>query len=541
MDGIINVKVGGNYLSKDNKNAGVRGEANVTSLRITFDESWDNYAKTVTFLDAHGNNPVKRIESVDLIKDISKDRRTYITPIPKEPLAIAGEMTFVIDGYIDGKRKRSMSDKLVVKDAPNPDNAGEPTDPTPTQAEQLQKQIDSIIAYIHDASKAKEYVENMSVSAETLETDVQAFIEKTIQDDVVNLHFGLPKGKKGDTGDSGVYVGTTEPQDGNVRVWIDNSTPLDETEVERILEVLRLTDEEVEVDLGGYVRDEELTETLQNRDEELAETLQNYVEKEALSDYIREDRGGITLYDGTKTIVLNEKQRFTIPSGINVLSYEINSSGLVNELFYINSGIPIILAGMIDLETMEFSYWHSYDLSPVEEYAKEMAVAETADCGDPIDTLDYGTFLVAVTLTGSSEGSRQYYLIDMESYEWTVFPMRTTDGKYSHSVKVFGDSVFATYKGSTGGSGFTEVQKVNCDTYTYDDTYSNYIGSQETIWSCAVNGREIYYYDNFTYAKSCRFFCTAFCSCKPANSDKRDAIMVNPHTIRVGKLGTNPV
>ena len=179
MDRIINVKVGGNHLSKDSKNAGVRGEANVTKLRITFDEGWDGYAKTVTFFDAHGNNPVKRIQGVDLIEDIINDTRTYVTPIPQEPLAIAGELTFVIDGYLDGKRQRSLSDKLVVKDAPDTDNVGEPTDPTPSQAEQLQSQIDTVINTIQNAAqsateakesadKAKEY------EGEALECSVRA-------------------------------------------------------------------------------------------------------------------------------------------------------------------------------------------------------------------------------------------------------------------------------------------------------------------------------------------------------------------------------
>ena len=123
MDRIINVKVGGNYLSKDNKNGGVRGEGNVTYLRITFDEGWEGYAKTVTFLDAHGNNPVKRVQGVDLIEDIINDTKIYITPIPPEPLAIAGEMTFIIDGYSVGKWQRSISSKLEVKDAPDSDYA----------------------------------------------------------------------------------------------------------------------------------------------------------------------------------------------------------------------------------------------------------------------------------------------------------------------------------------------------------------------------------------------------------------------------------
>lgn len=156
MDRIINVKVGGNYISKDNKNAGVKGEGNVTSLRITFDEGWRYYAKTVTFFDALGGNPVKRMETVDLIEDITTDALTYITPIPPEPLAIAGEMTFVIDGYLDGKRQRSIADKLVVKDAPIADTAGEPTDPTPTEPEQWQAQVDKIIDDIQQAAIARD-------------------------------------------------------------------------------------------------------------------------------------------------------------------------------------------------------------------------------------------------------------------------------------------------------------------------------------------------------------------------------------------------
>ena len=37
------------------------------------------------------------------------------------------------------------------------------------------------------------------------------------------FNFGIPKGDKGDTGDSGVYYGTTTPTDPDVTVWIDPS------------------------------------------------------------------------------------------------------------------------------------------------------------------------------------------------------------------------------------------------------------------------------------------------------------------------------
>lgn len=156
MDRIIEVKVNGNYLFKDNKNAGVQYEANVTSLRIEFDAGWDGYAKKVTFWDAVGGNPVERTLTTDLLEDITRSTRIYLCPIPGEPLLIAGNMTFVIDGYVDGKRQRSISDKLRVKEAPFQETAGEPADPTPTQAEQLQAEIDRIQSTIQNAAQSAE-------------------------------------------------------------------------------------------------------------------------------------------------------------------------------------------------------------------------------------------------------------------------------------------------------------------------------------------------------------------------------------------------
>ena len=153
----------GAHLTKDNRNAGVQHEGNVTFLRIDFDEGWDGYAKTVTFWDALMDNPVKRILTVDLLEDIQASTRIYLAPIPGEAMGEAGDMTFIIDGYVDGKRKRSISDTLFVHPAPFEEEAGEPVDPTPSQAEQLQKQIDEIIDTIQDAvdaeSEALQYAE----------------------------------------------------------------------------------------------------------------------------------------------------------------------------------------------------------------------------------------------------------------------------------------------------------------------------------------------------------------------------------------------
>ena len=273
IDKIINVKVRGDHLTKDSRNAGVQHEANVTYLRIDFDEGWDPYAKTVTFWDALMGNPTKLVLTTDKLEDIHVSHRVYLVPIPGEALGEPGDMTFVVDGWTDGKRKRSLADTLWVKEAPFEEEAGEPTDPTPSQAEQMQVQLDLIISDIQKAEiaaleafssaeyarnqadsatssaqfaqemadysyrvkeeavaaqgaalaaqvaaeaakagaetaevgakKAQSAIENMSVTAGTLEAGQPASVEKTISGGVVHLKINVPQGEKGDKGEKG--------------------------------------------------------------------------------------------------------------------------------------------------------------------------------------------------------------------------------------------------------------------------------------------------------------------------------------------------
>lgn len=151
MDRLIQVRVNGNHLAKDSKRAGAQYEANATKLRITFDESWNSCAKTVTWWNAKGNNPVKIVLTTALLEDAAASTLVYLCPIPGEAMEEAGWCTFVIDGYIEGKRTRSVGDELEVEFAPYGEEAGEPADPTPSQAEQLQAGIEALQTIIHEA------------------------------------------------------------------------------------------------------------------------------------------------------------------------------------------------------------------------------------------------------------------------------------------------------------------------------------------------------------------------------------------------------
>ena len=125
MDRLINITVKGTHLSKDSNRAGVRGEANVTRMRISFDDGWKGFAKKVTFWDALGKNPVTIPLTADMLEDIASSTCTYLCPIPGEALTEGGTLTFIVDGYTDGKRQRSVSDELEVIPAPLTEGSGD--------------------------------------------------------------------------------------------------------------------------------------------------------------------------------------------------------------------------------------------------------------------------------------------------------------------------------------------------------------------------------------------------------------------------------
>ncbi|MEA4934260.1 MAG: hypothetical protein VB071_11895, partial [Lawsonibacter sp.] len=258
----ITVTLAGSRMNLSSAFGGVTGEANATRIRLVFDESWEQLTKKVTFFDAAGENPVVRTLTTDLLE--AGSTLIYLCPIPPEPLALAGEMSFVVDGWTDGVRARSLEGTLNVGYAPQDDTAGVSANPTPTQAEQLQAEIDAIKTDIvaaasavdakeaaktaqagaevaraaaeqsaqaaaasastaatfssvaagsaDEAEQAKQAILSLGVQGVTLDAGGMVSVEKIVAvDESVTLKFSIPRGDKGDTGETGV-TGATGPQ-----------------------------------------------------------------------------------------------------------------------------------------------------------------------------------------------------------------------------------------------------------------------------------------------------------------------------------------
>lgn len=148
MERIIHVQVSGCTAKKDNRTAGVQGEANVTTLRLTFGADWEGLAKKIIWLDANGQNPVEKLLTATV------GTGDYDTEIPAEPLTAAGSCCFTIQGTKDGAVALTVTDHMTV--LPNDSygmTPGNTAEPTPTQVEQLQAQIEGIMPQVTEQVK----------------------------------------------------------------------------------------------------------------------------------------------------------------------------------------------------------------------------------------------------------------------------------------------------------------------------------------------------------------------------------------------------
>lgn len=149
MDRTINVAVNGEFVRKDSKNAGVQGEANVTTLHITMSGDWEEFSKRIIWRDALGEHLVS-VLLYNSVKDLAagKDPLIFDTPIPAEPLALPGWCSFTIEGFRDSTPTAvsiTVTDRLLVQAN---DTYQAPAEPTPSQSQQLQTQIDGIVPQV---------------------------------------------------------------------------------------------------------------------------------------------------------------------------------------------------------------------------------------------------------------------------------------------------------------------------------------------------------------------------------------------------------
>lgn len=200
---MIRIEISGNDIWQSAKNCGVSGEGNSTELLITFSDDWSEYAKKVVFFDARGENPV----AVLLTGANEKTEGEYLIKIPAEPLKYEGDIEYVIDGSIEGARKKSVGGKLRVRYAPESETEDIPEEVARTVAEQLQGEAQRIenmavnaVPYIGENGNWFKYDAELK---EYIDTGVCAVGPEGEKGDKGDTGPKGEKGEKGDKGDAG--------------------------------------------------------------------------------------------------------------------------------------------------------------------------------------------------------------------------------------------------------------------------------------------------------------------------------------------------
>lgn len=170
MSRIINVDVSGEFVNKDNKNAGTQGEGNAVTLHITLSEDWKGYSKRIVWRNALGENPVA-ILLYDGIKDQESEANPLVfdTKIPMEAMTEPGWCSFTIEGFKEGDPSSvaiTVTEYLLV--AVN-DGYYAPKEPTPTQAQQLQYMMEETI------SETADIIKNATDALEAAEDDMSVW------------------------------------------------------------------------------------------------------------------------------------------------------------------------------------------------------------------------------------------------------------------------------------------------------------------------------------------------------------------------------
>lgn len=142
----IYLEVAEEYVKGAGVPIGAAGSYSDVALQIKFSEMWDGLSKHITWLDANGENPTIVYLTADLY-----DGECYIVPIPAEAKAVAGDVYMSIKGADSSKATLSVSAEFRVLESIYDPNAEESVQPTPTVADQLQVQIDTVLARVDSA------------------------------------------------------------------------------------------------------------------------------------------------------------------------------------------------------------------------------------------------------------------------------------------------------------------------------------------------------------------------------------------------------
>ncbi len=195
--------------------------------RIDLGHRGENLARQVVFdltewLEAYGNGTAL------LVAQLPNAPTPYPCSVVREGDALLWRLS-ASDTSVAGKGRCELSyyvGEQLVKSAVFQTYIAESLAPAGAVPEPQESWFEEILTVSADALAAKEAIENMSVSAETLPNGALADVRKTEKDGKVHLIFSLPRGERGERGEKG-EVGATGDKGASPVRGVDYFTPED--------------------------------------------------------------------------------------------------------------------------------------------------------------------------------------------------------------------------------------------------------------------------------------------------------------------------
>lgn len=168
----IPLKIQNEYITGDKGMIGAAGSHNDVILRMEFSGMWDGLTKMVQFRDALGEATIEVLLTADMLE--ADDTSVYLVPVPNGAKKYAGEMTLCIKGAAVSAQKETRATlavygRFTVAESKWSAEAETEADVPASNVEQLQGQIENVLATIVDARKAATEAASSATAAKASE------------------------------------------------------------------------------------------------------------------------------------------------------------------------------------------------------------------------------------------------------------------------------------------------------------------------------------------------------------------------------------
>lgn len=159
---IVTIQIKDEFISGAGVTIGAAGSHDDVLMEMDFRSSplWKGLAKRAIFSNALGKPCPPIILTTNLLEEGQSD--VYLVPVAAEAKNVAGEVFLTVEGFVgEGKTEkiRVVTEEATFRVMPSKLYHNENTSLTPTEAEQLQAEVEQIKQDIVDAAKAANALE----------------------------------------------------------------------------------------------------------------------------------------------------------------------------------------------------------------------------------------------------------------------------------------------------------------------------------------------------------------------------------------------